>query len=272
MSRIIRTGFLLMLTAVFVPAAMTLGCGDSTSPTDDVVADAAVDVVQTDVSDAVVSTDVRPDDTAQDTPEDAFEDVYDAYDVYMDDAVTDTGTDVMPTGLPDTLAITVVRDDVGDPIPAAEVTEFTRRLVGYWKNTGYFKYIRDTSYGMHSSTGMRDFQLWWTSVNTFVREGDKVIFGKLTETNGGGHNLMTRTTKVLAGAISAHLMTGLPETAPIVEQKFRVMYPLRPASQKTPQSHQDKSPRRARWSLTELHSITGPTIPSTTFTITRSIF
>ena len=132
------------------------------------------------------------------------------------DAVTDAGGD---PGLPRDFFITVERPDVGEPMTPQEVAGFTRRLVGFWKKTGYFQYVRDTSFGMHADAGLRDFQLWWTSVGSFWREGDTVVFGRLPETErGGGHNMMTRSAKVLAGAVAGHLLTGDPVMGPIVEQ------------------------------------------------------
>lgn len=125
-------------------------------------------------------------------------------------------------GLPTSLPFTVTRPDLGTPMTSDEVTSFTRRLVGFWKKTRYFEYLRDMSFGMHASSGgggTRDFQLWWTSIHSFHREGDTVILGRLPEgEGGGGHNLMTRTAKVLASNIAGHLLTGDPAMTSVVEQ------------------------------------------------------
>lgn len=121
-------------------------------------------------------------------------------------------------GLPSALPFTLEREDPGDPISTAEVQAFTRRLVGFWARVGYFGWLHDVSYGVHPSTGKRDFMLWWTSVDDFVREGDTVVFARLpADESGGGHNLMTRTSKVLAANIAGHLLTGDETMARVAE-------------------------------------------------------
>ncbi len=133
------------------------------------------------------------------------------------DGGSDGGLDGL-TELPSALSFELERPDPGTPIPEAEVQAFTRRLVGFWAKVDYFGWLRDVSYGVHPSTGKRDFMLWWTSVQDFVREGDTVVFGRLPDPpHHGGHNLMTRTSKVLAANIAGHLLTGDEAMARVAE-------------------------------------------------------
>ena len=82
---------------------------------------------------------------------------------------------------------------------------------------GYFPWLRDTSFGVHESTGSRDFQLWWTSISYLQREGDTVVFG-INDGSQGGHNLMTRTAKLLASNIAGYLLTGDEAMREVAEQ------------------------------------------------------
>ncbi|HSA23431.1 MAG TPA: hypothetical protein P5076_18375, partial [Myxococcota bacterium] len=44
-------------------------------------------------------------------------------------------------GLPDELPIVFTRPDVGTPLTGAEVTDFTRKLTGFWKDRGYWDWV-----------------------------------------------------------------------------------------------------------------------------------
>ena len=129
------------------------------------------------------------------------------------DGGVDAGVDA---GLPSELPFAYSRPDVGDSLSAAEVSEFTRRLTGYWKKVEFFPWVLRTSHGVHESTGKPDYMVWWEGVAAY-REGDAVRFYHV-DPDGGGHNIMIPTPRVLASAIAGHLMTGDPAMARVAEQ------------------------------------------------------
>lgn len=119
-------------------------------------------------------------------------------------------------GLPDSLPFTYQRTDEGDPLSAAEVTRFTRRLTGFWKKVGFFPWVLRVSHGVDASTGKRDYMVWWSGVDA-TREGDLVRFYH-HDPDGGGHNIMIPTPRVLSAAIAGHLLTGDAQMAEVAEQ------------------------------------------------------
>ncbi len=134
-----------------------------------------------------------------------------------DGSGTDAGVDGgVDAGLPDELPFEYSRQDVGQPLTQQEVAEFTQRLTGYWKKVDFFKWVLRTSHGVHESTGKPDYMIWWGGVATY-REGDVVRFYHV-DPDGGGHNNMIPTPRVLASAIAGHLMTGDATMAHLAEQ------------------------------------------------------
>ncbi len=97
------------------------------------------------------------------------------------------------------------REDQGEPLNDAEVTEFTRTLTGFYKDVGYFDWIWWTAHGLDKSfdPDMHDYKLYWQDTQAY-REGDTVRFVHV----GGADNLMIRTSKIMNNAIAGYLMTG----------------------------------------------------------------
>jgi hypothetical protein len=110
------------------------------------------------------------------------------------------------TGLPTTLSFSYQRQDVGDPLSGAEIEDFTRKLAAFYKRVGYFPWVLRMSHGVHASTGKPDYMVWWGGVTAF-REGDTVRFYHV-DPDGGGHNIMIPTPRMLASAIAGFLLTG----------------------------------------------------------------
>ena len=128
---------------------------------------------------------------------------------------------IVGDGLPDTLAFEYARPDVGEPLSQAEVTRFTRRLTGFWKKVGFFEWVMRVSHGVHESTGKRDYAVWWSGVEAY-REGDGVRFYHV-DPDGGGHNIMIPTPRLLSSAISGYLLTGDGAMAEVAEQYCKGM-------------------------------------------------
>ncbi len=142
-------------------------------------------------------------------------------DVVETDAAESDAEEEVELGLPETLPFSFVRDEPGEPIPDADVRAFTERLVGLMAKIGYFDWIRRTSHGVDASTGKEDWTVWWTTTHA-EKSGDTVTFVH-NETNepdsaDGGHNLMTRTIKILGSAMAGYLMTGDESMARLAEQ------------------------------------------------------
>ncbi len=127
--------------------------------------------------------------------------------------------DQEPGGLPDSLAFEYQRPDVGSALSAAEITDFTRKLTGFWKQVGYFPWVLQTSHGVHESTGQRPYMVWWDGVHAF-REGNQVRFYHV-DPDGGGHNIMIPTPRVLSSAIAGYLLTGDRHMAEVSKQYCR---------------------------------------------------
>lgn len=121
-----------------------------------------------------------------------------------------------PGGLPLALPFALERDDKGEPLTDEELTEFTRRITGFWKEIDYFTWIYEISHGVDASTGYPDYLIWWHDVDA-VKEGDTVTFRNNPQ-YGGSHNNAVPTDLVLVQAIAGYLMTGDAAMGRIVEQ------------------------------------------------------
>ncbi len=117
--------------------------------------------------------------------------------------------------IPSRVPFTLTRSDVGDPVSAAEVAEFTRKITGFWKDVGYFQWILDTSHGVDAATGMPDWMVWWTGVDV-VKAGGEVTFHH--SPSGGPDNIFIPTSRVLAQVSAGYMLTGDPTMGRIVEQ------------------------------------------------------
>ncbi len=140
----------------------------------------------------------------------------DAVDGDADEAVDgDDEVDGDEDGLPDSLPFELTRDDVGTPPTDLEIAEFTKRLTGFWKDSGYFDWVWWTSHGIHKSfdENMPDYKLYWQDTRA-SKSGDTVTFSHY----GGADNIMIRTPKILNNAAAAYLMSGDMKFGRIVEQ------------------------------------------------------
>lgn len=119
-------------------------------------------------------------------------------------------------GLPQSLPFELEREDEGDPLTQEEISAFTARITGFWKQVDYFTWVFETCHGMDASTGYPDYLIWWHDVNA-IKEGDTVIF-RNNSADGGSHNNAEPTSLVLTQAIGGYLLTGDPAMARVVEQ------------------------------------------------------
>jgi len=126
---------------------------------------------------------------------------------------TDGGIDA--GGLPQSLPFSLTRPDVGTALTAGEISAFTKKITGFWKQVDYFDWTYWHSHGLDKShdASMPDYKLWWQDTRA-IKAGDTITFSHV----GGADNLMIRTSKVLAQAIALYLMTDDELAGKIVEQ------------------------------------------------------
>jgi len=112
------------------------------------------------------------------------------------------------------------RDDVGEPLSDAEISEFTRRITGLWKQADLFAWVRDTSHGIDPATGLSDWMVWWTGTELVKQDGQLTFRHR---ENGGPDNIMIPTPKVLIQAMALYLASGDPAAGTVVEQYAKGM-------------------------------------------------
>ncbi|HPM78003.1 MAG TPA: formylglycine-generating enzyme family protein, partial [bacterium] len=104
---------------------------------------------------------------------------------------------------PDELPFEFTRPAAGTPLTPEEITEFTRKITGLWKDIDYFSWLQWTGHGMHSSTGYPPYKIYWQDTRA-IKTGDTVEF----EHFGGADNVMIRTPKVLVNTAALYLSSG----------------------------------------------------------------
>ncbi|MCB9726923.1 MAG: hypothetical protein H6746_00430 [Deltaproteobacteria bacterium] len=142
------------------------------------------------------------------------------------DAGPDSGPDASGDVGPDADASplwVIERPQVGEPLSAQEVHDFTLRVTGMWKKSGYFRWLHLTSHGLDASNpqGQYHYALWWQDTKA-SKLGDVVTW---THT-GRADNLTLRTCKVLNNAIAGYLMFGDPDLRWVVEEYSRGLVAL----------------------------------------------
>ncbi len=215
----------LVFVALLIVPLFTACDGGSTNDTDSDASgpDASADVADDGAGD---SGDGAEDagDTEPDTGDDDIDDGgsgdapvdagSDAQDEEVD-ATVDVAPEVGIDGLPTALPFELTRPAAGDAPTDDEVAAFTRQITGFWRDTGYWRWVRMTSHGVDASNeeGWPDYALWWQDTQA-IRDGDTVTFRHV----GRADNLTLRTCKVLTNAIAGYLMTGDEDMRWIVEQ------------------------------------------------------
>jgi len=143
----------------------------------------------------------------------------------LSDATSEKGMEIYSTidkpdykgtlDLPDSLPFTYTRTDVGTPLTPQEITDFTQKITGFYKNIPFFDWVLITSHGMDVSnpSGAPDYKLYWQDTRA-IKSGTTVTF----EHYGGADNLMIRTSKVLNNACAGYLASGDATWGEIVKQ------------------------------------------------------
>ena len=130
----------------------------------------------------------------------------------------------VPPAPADALGYTVdARPPVGTAPTPAEITAFTKKVTGFFKDTDYFNWVYRTGHGMHKSynADMFDYRLWWQDVG-MRKNGDTVEFYHY----GRAENICKRTIKVIDNTSAAYLLTGEKRMAELAAQLMRGMVAL----------------------------------------------
>ena len=124
----------------------------------------------------------------------------------------------------DTLGYEIdARPPVGSAPTPEEITAFTKKITGFFKDTDYFNWVYRTSHGMDKSydADMFDYRLWWQDVG-MRKDGDTIEFYHY----GRAENICKRTIKVLDNTAAAYLLTGDERMAELASQLMRGMVAL----------------------------------------------
>lgn len=135
----------------------------------------------------------------------------------LSDLGQDTALDVGSI-LPDRLPFEIDRADDGEPLTVQEISDFTRKLMGFYRSINFGKWVVRISHGVHESTGLPDYMIWWHDVDP-IKRGDTVIWHH--GSRGGAHNPAIPTTKVLGQLIAGYLLTGDDEMKYIIDQYMK---------------------------------------------------
>ncbi len=214
-----------ILSACLV-AAWVLACGSGGATGADVTDTGTdIDVVAADpgpapdVAPDAVDDSVRPDVPVTDeTPADVPE-----ADVLPTDPGP-VGTDVVGDFGPDIpdvvqpfpprhLPFEYTRTAEGEPVAAADVTAFTKKVTGLWKRIDWFRWVLRTNFGVDASTGKADFLAWHGDFSA-EKTGGVVAFHE----NGGDDNMWIPGSVVLSSAMAGYLLTGDWAMGKVAEQ------------------------------------------------------
>ena len=112
-----------------------------------------------------------------------------------------------PKSYPDHLPFTFTRPDVGTPLTAQEVSDFTAKITGFWKDTNHFHWLSWISHGMTADNpdGMPDFKILYNDIQA-IKAGDTVTF----QHTGGDDNLTIDFSKEFNVTAAAYLESGDP--------------------------------------------------------------
>ena len=182
---------------IAVLALLLAACGSTSDDTADTATDSGTDTAVEETASDLTMADVSPDLSLEVGAE------------VMADVLPDIVEEFPPRGLP----FEFKRTDKGDPIPADETTQFTRKVTGIWKKAGWARWLLRTSTGVDPTTGKEDYLAWYNDVKA-IKEGDTVTF----QQTGGDHNQWIAGSKILSQAMGGCALTGEWDMCKLAEQ------------------------------------------------------
>jgi len=116
---------------------------------------------------------------------------------------------------PNELPFTFTREDVGVPLTPEEITAFTQKITGFYKNSNYFHWLLWVSHGMSETNPdeMPPYKLFYGDVS-LVKTDDVVTF---THT-GFDDNLTIPTSKIINNTAAEYLLSGDAAMGRLIEQ------------------------------------------------------
>ncbi len=116
---------------------------------------------------------------------------------------------------PPNLPFAFTRPDVGTPLTPEEITAFTQKLTGFFKDSGYFDWVLEVAHGMGEGNpgGYPPYKLFYGDMSAAKASG-VVTFSH----NGFDDNLTIPTSMYFNNAASIYLMSGDPTAKRLVEQ------------------------------------------------------
>ena len=118
-----------------------------------------------------------------------------------------------PGSWPTALPFTFTRPQAGTPLTPTEVTEFTRKITGFWKDVGYFDWMTWISYGMGpNGDGYPEYKEWFGGVAA-SKSNDVVTFTHV----GFDDNFTIGMCKALNNIISGYLMSSDPALGQLIK-------------------------------------------------------
>lgn len=117
--------------------------------------------------------------------------------------------------IPRTLPFRFRRHQSGTAISQHEIDRFSREVADFFRETDLFKWIVNTSYGIDSSTGMKDFMVWWRGVKVLKRN-DSIVLHHTRHSDPD--NIVIYTARVLGQVSAGYLLTRDTLMALLVEQ------------------------------------------------------
>lgn len=200
----------LLLVAIFAAS-----CGDDNNPTDGDEDGDTDNEMETELETADGDTDINDSDLETSDGDTDVTDL-DPDETENEEAFETEAEEEVEQRLPTSLPFEYTREDEGEPITEQEITEFTKKLMGFLADIDYFQWIYETCHGVDKSTGKPDYLIWWHDVDA-VKEGDTVTF-RHNRNYGGSHNNAKPTSLALVQAIAQYLSTGDEKAAVLVEQ------------------------------------------------------
>jgi hypothetical protein len=115
--------------------------------------------------------------------------------------------------LPEKLPFTFTRPAAGTSPTPAEVTAFTKKLTGFWKQVDYFRWATHLAHGLDKSFDpkMPDYALWWGQVQA-IKGGDTVTFRH----GDWDDNLTIEMSKLMVSVSAGYLATHDPSMRDLV--------------------------------------------------------
>jgi hypothetical protein len=110
------------------------------------------------------------------------------------------------------------REPAGQAITDVERTAFTKKVMSFFKDTGYWDWVYRLSHGLDDSydPSMPGYKMWWQDTG-MRREGDTIVMFHY----GRAENILKRSIKVMDSAIAGYFLTGDTRMAEVATEYLK---------------------------------------------------